>query len=177
VKKLSAVLVSLQNPKEKFWGVVLSVQASGITVRGIDLNSFDDFITQVLHPEGERVGLATLFFPMGRVERIAQGDEYVRVVVAVDDDLVLGHPQVEPHVELLALLLVAMALLDGDAAARDARVEGLELRRLLADARFQRLGARHVAERDLQGHLHVSKTKASAARSFDFSQTYRRSGV
>jgi len=44
----------------------------GVTVRCIDLNSFDDFIRQVMDPEGERIGLPTLFFfPMQRVERIA----------------------------------------------------------------------------------------------------------
>jgi len=67
----SIVIVSLHSPKEKLWGELLDINSAGISVRGIDLNSFDDFITQVLHPEGERVGLATLFFPMGRVERIA----------------------------------------------------------------------------------------------------------
>jgi hypothetical protein len=53
------------------WGELLDVNTAGITMRGIDLNSFDDFIRQVLHPDGDRVGLATLFFPMQRVERIA----------------------------------------------------------------------------------------------------------
>ena len=67
----SIVIVSLHSPKEKLWGELLDINAAGITLRGIDLNSFDDFITQVLHPEGERVGLPTLFFPMGRLERIA----------------------------------------------------------------------------------------------------------
>ena len=33
--------------------------------------SFDDFVSQVLHPEGDRIGLPTLFFPMLRIERIA----------------------------------------------------------------------------------------------------------
>ncbi|MFQ5695257.1 MAG: hypothetical protein ACE5HB_04645, partial [Terriglobia bacterium] len=41
------------------------------TVRGIDLNSFDDFLRQVKNPEEESVGLATIFYPMLRVERIA----------------------------------------------------------------------------------------------------------
>jgi len=67
----SIVIVSLHSPKEKLWGELLDINSSGITLRGIDLNSFDDFITQILHPEGERVGLPTLFFPMSRVERIA----------------------------------------------------------------------------------------------------------
>jgi len=67
----SLVVVRLHSPKEKLWGELVSLHAAGITLRGIDLNSFNDFILQVLHPEGERVGLPTLFFPMARVERIA----------------------------------------------------------------------------------------------------------
>ncbi len=71
VEPHSIVIVSLHSPKEKLWGELVSLHAAGITLRGIDLNSFNDFILQVLHPEGERVGLPTLFFPMARVERIA----------------------------------------------------------------------------------------------------------
>ncbi len=67
----SIVVVNLHSPKEKIWGELLELNPGGITLRGIDLNSFDDFIRQVIHPEGERVGLPTLFFPMVRVERIA----------------------------------------------------------------------------------------------------------
>jgi hypothetical protein len=71
VEPHSIVIVSLHSPKEKLWGELLGLHSAGITLRGIDLNYFDDFVRQVLHPEGERVGLPTLFFPMGRVERIA----------------------------------------------------------------------------------------------------------
>lgn len=71
MKPNSIVIVSLHSPKEKLWGELLAINPAGITVRGIDLNSFDDFILQVLHPEGERIGLPTLFFPMARVERVA----------------------------------------------------------------------------------------------------------
>lgn len=67
----SIILLNLQSPKEKLWGELVSMNAAGVTIRGIDLNSFDDFIRQVLDPEGDRVGLPTLFFPMQRVERIA----------------------------------------------------------------------------------------------------------
>ena len=67
----SIVIVSLHTPREKVWGELLDVSTAGITMRGIDLNSFDDFIRQVMHPEGERIGLPTLFFPMQRIERIA----------------------------------------------------------------------------------------------------------
>ena len=67
----SIVVVNLFNPKEKIWGELVAINAAGVTVRGIDLYSFDDFIRQVRDPEGERVGLPTLFFPMARIERIA----------------------------------------------------------------------------------------------------------
>jgi len=67
----SIVVVSLQNPKERIWGELTELSSAGITIRGIDLASFDDFVSQVLHPEGDRIGLPTLFFPMLRVERIA----------------------------------------------------------------------------------------------------------
>ena len=67
----SIIIVSLHTPREKVWGELLDVSTAGITMRGIDLNSFDDFIRQVLHPEGDRVGLPTVFFPMQRIERIA----------------------------------------------------------------------------------------------------------
>jgi hypothetical protein len=67
----SIVVVSLHSPKERVWGELLEVSTAGVTVRGIDLSAFDDFVRQVLHPEGDRIGLPTLFFPMLRIERIA----------------------------------------------------------------------------------------------------------
>lgn len=67
----SIVVISLHTPKEKVWGELLSISPAGVSIRGIDLSAFDDFVSQVLHPEGERIGLPTLFFPMVRVERIA----------------------------------------------------------------------------------------------------------
>lgn len=67
----SIVVVSLHSPKEKIWGELIDVSNAGVTIRGIDLGSFDDFIIQVLHPEEDRMGLPTLFFPMLRIERVA----------------------------------------------------------------------------------------------------------
>ena len=67
----SIVVVSLHTPKERVWGELLAISSAGVTVRGIDLGGFDDFVAQVLHPEGDRIGLPTLFFPMLRIERIA----------------------------------------------------------------------------------------------------------
>jgi hypothetical protein len=67
----SIVVLSLHSPKERLWGELVDISNAGVTVRGIDLGSFDDFVRQVLHPEGDRIGLPTLFFPMLRIERIA----------------------------------------------------------------------------------------------------------
>ena len=67
----SIVVVSLHSPKERLWGELVEMSHAGVTLRGIDLGSFDDCIRQVLHPEGDRIGLPTLFFPMLRIERIA----------------------------------------------------------------------------------------------------------
>jgi hypothetical protein len=67
----SIVVISLHSPKEKLWGELVDLSNAGVTLRGIDLSSFDDFVSQILHPDGDRMGLPTLFFPMLRIERIA----------------------------------------------------------------------------------------------------------
>ncbi len=67
----SIVVVSLHEPTERIWGQLTALTQAGITIRGIDLNSFTDFVQQVKHPEEMQVGLATIFYPMQRVERIA----------------------------------------------------------------------------------------------------------
>ncbi len=67
----SIIVISLHDPKEKIWGQLIAMSPAGVTVRGIDVNSFDDFIAQVKNPEEGNIGLATIFYPMHRVERIA----------------------------------------------------------------------------------------------------------
>jgi hypothetical protein len=64
------VIVTLSSPKEKMWGQLLLLESKGVSVRGISLDSFDDFIRQVIQQEETAVGLNTVFFPMHRVERI-----------------------------------------------------------------------------------------------------------
>ena len=65
------VIVSLISPKEKLWGQLLLLEAKGVTVRGVQIDAFDDFIRQVIQQEETAVGLNTIFFPMHRVERIS----------------------------------------------------------------------------------------------------------
>ena len=38
----SIVIVHLVNPTEKFWGVLQSLDGTGIVIRGINIASFDD---------------------------------------------------------------------------------------------------------------------------------------
>ena len=67
----SIVIVSLVSPKEKVWGQLQGLDAQGVTLRGIELDSFDDFLRQVVAKEDVSVGMTTVFYPMHRVERIA----------------------------------------------------------------------------------------------------------
>jgi hypothetical protein len=62
------VLVTLQNPREKFWGVLLALTPAGVSLRGVDLQSLDDF-TQLVK-SGEATTASLVFFPMHRVQRI-----------------------------------------------------------------------------------------------------------
>jgi hypothetical protein len=66
----SIVIISLTSPKEKIWGQILLLEAKGVTVRGIGIEAFDDFIRQVIQQEETGVSLNTIFFPMHRLERI-----------------------------------------------------------------------------------------------------------
>jgi len=67
----SIVIVSLHSPKEKIWGLLLDLNPSGVTLRGIDLNFFDHFVNEINQLDAVPMGLPTVFFPMTRVERVS----------------------------------------------------------------------------------------------------------
>jgi hypothetical protein len=67
------VLLTLNSPREKFWGVLLNLSSAGISLRGLDLNSFEDFVHLVR--AGEPASPAAVFFPMHRVDRM-EADEH-----------------------------------------------------------------------------------------------------
>jgi hypothetical protein len=62
------VLVTLNNPREKFWGKLLALDPAGLSLCGIELASFEDATNMFI--AGEHLSVAVLFFPMHRVERI-----------------------------------------------------------------------------------------------------------
>jgi hypothetical protein len=64
----AVVIVTLGNPREKFWGMVLALAPEGLSLSGIELASFEDLA--VLVKEGEPYTAAVVFFPMHRIERV-----------------------------------------------------------------------------------------------------------
>lgn len=66
----SIVIVHLINPTEKFFGVLLDLAVVGVSFRGINLNSFDDWMAQAVRPGDQTLGLSTMFVPLFRLERI-----------------------------------------------------------------------------------------------------------
>jgi hypothetical protein len=62
------VVVTLGNPREKFWGAILSLAPEGLSLRGIELASFEDLVAMV--KDGEPFSPGVVFFPMHRLERM-----------------------------------------------------------------------------------------------------------
>lgn len=62
------VIATLGNPREKFWGAILSLAPEGLSIHGIELASFEDLVSLIR--EKEPYSLNVIFFPMHRVERI-----------------------------------------------------------------------------------------------------------
>lgn len=69
----AVVIVYLQNPRERYWGVVRGLDATGIVLRGSDLDSFDDWVGRVAAGSGGPAP-SVVFFPMGRVEKVLVDD-------------------------------------------------------------------------------------------------------
>jgi hypothetical protein len=84
MKPNSIVVVNLHSPKERFFGRLIEVSPSGATVRGIDLNSFYDWISDVNSHEESGVQPTTIFFPLHRVEKIIL-DEGIGAIPSLSD--------------------------------------------------------------------------------------------
>jgi hypothetical protein len=62
------VLLTLSNPREKFWGAILALTAQGLSLSGIELGSFEDLISMI--KAGDPASFGVVFFPMHRIERV-----------------------------------------------------------------------------------------------------------
>jgi hypothetical protein len=76
IKPNEIVIAVLQNPREKVIGVLREINASGVFVRGIDLNAFEDF-TQAIVKSEQFFGMSDCFFPMWRIERITNDESAI----------------------------------------------------------------------------------------------------
>ena len=66
----SIIILNLQDPKEKIVGKLLSISPSGITIKGVDVNSFSDWTKQFTQRQPTTIIFpTTVFFPMHRVVR------------------------------------------------------------------------------------------------------------
>ena len=62
------VIATLTNPREKFWGAILYLSSEGLSLRGVDVASFDNLASQI--KRGEPFTSGVVFFPMHRLERM-----------------------------------------------------------------------------------------------------------
>ena len=69
LKPPAVVIVYLQAPRERYWGVVRALDATGVVLQGTDLDSFDDWVRQVAAGEPNQEP-STVFFPLHRVEKV-----------------------------------------------------------------------------------------------------------
>ena len=64
------IILNLANPSEKYWGILGELGVAGVVLRGIGLASFDDWTAQAVRGEEQTLDLATMFFPLFRIERL-----------------------------------------------------------------------------------------------------------
>jgi len=93
------VLVSCATPREKFWGVLLALNPTGATIRGLSLETFEDWLRERTAGGPPLLGPVTLFIPSRRIERI-EVDESVGTVEGLGERFVrlVGR---DPREELL----------------------------------------------------------------------------
>lgn len=69
IKENETVVLILHSPREKLLGVLHEINASGVFVKSIDLDYFDDWSRAIAAGE-PHLPMNSAFYPMWRVERI-----------------------------------------------------------------------------------------------------------
>ena len=102
IEKGSLVVLHLSNPREKMWGILQRLDAVGVVVRGLDLESVEDWLRQERAGEDRLIGPSTFFVPLHRVLRIdldestmtvdSYGDRYRAACGCDVRDILLGDP-------------------------------------------------------------------------------------
>ena len=73
------VVLYLHSPREKHWGILLSMEPAGLWLKGIELESFESWAREQVSLEPGHMGLTTFFVPFLRVDKIVL-DERVGAV-------------------------------------------------------------------------------------------------
>lgn len=68
-----AVVIVLQNPREKIFGILDEANQMGIAVRSIDLDYFEEWIRAIKNDE-PYLSMHDNFYPMWRVERMSRDE-------------------------------------------------------------------------------------------------------
>ncbi len=66
----SLVVLHCANPREKHWGLVIEMDNLGVVVRGLDLESVEDWLAQELRGGDALISPSTFFVPTHRLVRI-----------------------------------------------------------------------------------------------------------
>ena len=78
------VVAYLQGPRERFWGILRSLDPSGAMIEGVEADHFESWARQVAR-EGENAPAASIvFFPSARIERLLL-DRSSRAVPSLED--------------------------------------------------------------------------------------------
>ena len=64
------VVAHLRDPRGKLWGFLMAVEGAGAWIRGIELESFEDWARQEAAGGETGLGLSTVFIPFLRVEKL-----------------------------------------------------------------------------------------------------------
>lgn len=64
------IVMVLREPKERLWGRLLGLEASGVALRGVELTPWEEILSLVKRGEQDQVALGTRFIPMHRIESL-----------------------------------------------------------------------------------------------------------
>jgi len=68
-----SVLIILRDPREKLLGILDEISTAGISMRGIDLSYFEDWVRSIIDDE-PYLPMNDYFLPMWRVERVTRDE-------------------------------------------------------------------------------------------------------
>jgi hypothetical protein len=86
-------VIFLREPRGQCLGRLLKLEAAGVWVRGIELESFESWAREIARGESAGLGLHSLFVPFQRVEKIV-ADERTGPIPSFADrfEAIVGRP-------------------------------------------------------------------------------------